>query len=78
MRLFLAVAVLMLAFVAYTAAEEETVQEKLNKFAERVADAGRTVADGARTQYDRLRNSEFATNAKNWFQRQVEKLQSKS
>lgn len=53
-----------MVFLIPIAAEEETVQEKLNKFAERVADAGRTVADGARTQYDRFRNSEFATNAK--------------
>ncbi|KAI3361197.1 hypothetical protein L3Q82_013397 [Scortum barcoo] len=73
MRLYLAVAVLMLAFVAYTEAQEETIEEKFNKFGEQVAAVGRDIAEKAKTGFESFQNSEFYTTSRNWFQEQMHK-----
>merc|ERR1712189_41919 len=66
MRLYLAVAVLMLAFVAYTEAQEETIEQK--------SEVGKSLADRAKTTFDQIQTSEFASTTKSWFEEQVEKL----
>uniref|UniRef100_A0A3Q3JI92 Uncharacterized protein n=1 Tax=Monopterus albus TaxID=43700 RepID=A0A3Q3JI92_MONAL len=43
MRLYLAVAVLMLAFVAYTEAQEDTLQERFTKFTEQISELSRSM-----------------------------------
>ncbi|CAJ1062664.1 apolipoprotein C-I-like [Xyrichtys novacula] len=68
MRLYLAVAVLMLAFVAYTEAQDDTIEEKFSKFGDQVADLGRNIAEKAKTTWSEIQNSEFATNSRNWFE----------
>ncbi|XP_073342283.1 apolipoprotein C-I-like [Pagrus major] len=76
MRLFLAVAVLMLAFVAYTEAQEESIEQKFTQFGERVSQVGQDLAEKARTAFDSISNSEAVTNTKNWFSEHIEKLKS--
>ncbi|XP_073342284.1 apolipoprotein C-I-like [Pagrus major] len=74
MRLFLAVAVLMLAFVAYTEAQEETIEQKFTEFGERVTQVGQDLAEKAKTAFENINNSEFAVTSRNWFSEQIEKL----
>ncbi|XP_028280358.1 apolipoprotein C-I [Parambassis ranga] len=74
MRLYLAVALLMLAFVAYTEAQEDTIEQKFTKFGEQISELSRNLAEKAKTAFQDINTSEFATNAKNWFTEQFEKL----
>uniref|UniRef100_A0A3Q0SIQ8 Apolipoprotein C-I n=1 Tax=Amphilophus citrinellus TaxID=61819 RepID=A0A3Q0SIQ8_AMPCI len=79
MRLYLAVAVLMLAFVAYTEAqEEETLDQKLSAFGDKLTEFGRSIADKAKTTFQDIHNSEFGTNARNWFREAFEKMKAKA
>ncbi|XP_059195424.1 apolipoprotein C-I [Centropristis striata] len=75
MKLYLAVAVLMLAFVAYTEAQEETIEQKLATFTSQVNDVGRTLAEKAKTALTEFQESEFAKKTTSWFQEQVQKFQ---
>lgn len=77
MRLYLAVAVLMLAFVAYTEAQEETIEQKFVKFGEQMSEVGKSLADRAKTTFDQIQTSEFASTTKSWFEEQIEKLKTK-
>ncbi|XP_030606045.1 apolipoprotein C-I [Archocentrus centrarchus] len=77
MRLYLAVAVLMLAFVAYTEAQEETVDQRLSAFGDKLTEFGRSIADKAKTTFQDIHNSEFGTNARNWFKDAFEKMKAK-
>ncbi|XP_020505998.1 apolipoprotein C-I [Labrus bergylta] len=78
MRLFLAVAVLMLAFVAYTEAqEEETVQQKLSNLGDQMTEMGKNLAEKAKTTFDELSNSQFASDTRDWFTKHIEQLKSK-
>ncbi|KAF3692149.1 hypothetical protein EXN66_Car007825 [Channa argus] len=73
MRLYLAVAMLMLAFVAYTEAQEDTIQDKFSQFGDKLTDLGRQVADHAKTAYDQFQNSK----AGQWFTDNINKLKAK-
>nr|AIL82446.1 apolipoprotein C-1 [Channa striata] len=73
MRLFFAVAVLMLAFVAYTEAQEDSIQERFSKWGEHLSDFGRQVSDHARNAYEQLQNSK----AGQWFNDHINKLKAK-
>ncbi|XP_044063235.1 apolipoprotein C-I [Siniperca chuatsi] len=77
MRLYLALAVLMLAFVAYTEAQEETIEAKFTKFGEQMSEMTRTLADKAKVTFEQIHTSDFAVNTRNWLQEQVEKLKTK-
>ncbi|XP_040923806.1 apolipoprotein C-I [Betta splendens] len=76
MRLYLAVAVLMLAFVAYTEAQDQTV-EKMTRITDQLSEIGRNLADNARTTFEKIQNSPFAQNAKTWLDEQIDKLKQK-
>ncbi|KAM8735107.1 apolipoprotein C-I [Acanthopagrus schlegelii] len=77
MRLFLAVAVLMLAFIAYTEAQEETAEQKLAKFGKQMTEMGKNLAEKAKTTFENINNSEFAVTSRNWFTEQLEKLKTR-
>ncbi|XP_028437125.1 apolipoprotein C-I [Perca flavescens] len=77
MKLYLAVAVLMLAFVAYTEAQEETIEQKLAAFQDRLNEMGKTLAEKAKTTFEQVHTSELAVNAQNWFREQYENLKAK-
>ncbi|XP_040899396.1 apolipoprotein C-I [Toxotes jaculatrix] len=77
MRLYLAVAVLMLAFVAYTEAQEETFTDRLTSFGEQLQVMARELAEKAKTAFKEVQNSDVAVNSKNWIQDQFEKLTNK-
>ncbi|KAK9514082.1 hypothetical protein VZT92_027571 [Zoarces viviparus] len=81
MKLYLAVAVLMLAFVAYTEAqdqeEELTIEHRLNNFGEQVVGVSKTLAEKAKTTFEEIQNSKFATDSRDWFQRQIDNLKAK-
>ncbi|XP_030250215.1 apolipoprotein C-I [Sparus aurata] len=77
MRLFLAVAVLMLAFIAYTEAQEETTEQTFAKFGEQMTEMGKDLAEKAKTTFENINNSEFAVTSRNWFTQQLEKLKNR-
>ncbi|KAM4736701.1 apolipoprotein C-I [Anableps anableps] len=77
MRLYLAAAVLLLALVAYTEAQDDTIAEKFSNFGDQVTEFGKNVAEKAKTHFDNFRTSEFAENTSNWFREQFQKIKSK-
>ncbi|XP_034553890.1 apolipoprotein C-I [Notolabrus celidotus] len=77
MRLYLAVAVLMLALVAYTEAQDDTVEQKFAKFGEQMTELGQNLADKTQTAFQGIHESEFATTTRDWFAKQMEKLKAK-
>ncbi|XP_051263162.1 apolipoprotein C-I [Dicentrarchus labrax] len=77
MRLYLAVAVLLLALVAYTEAQEDTVERRFAEFGNQMTEMGKNLAEKAKTTLDQIRDSEFAVNSRNWFNDQFEKLKTK-
>ncbi|XP_047454733.1 apolipoprotein C-I [Mugil cephalus] len=77
MRLYLAVAMLMLAFVAYTEAQEETVEQRFAKFGDQMSEFGRTLAEKAKSTFQDIQTSDFITSSRDWFSQQLEKLKSK-
>ncbi|XP_036928814.1 apolipoprotein C-I isoform X2 [Acanthopagrus latus] len=77
MRLFLAVAVLMLAFIAYTEAQEETIEQKVAQFGERVTQVGQDLAEKVKTAFDSVHNSDAMTKTRDWFTEQFEAFKTK-
>ncbi|XP_038566877.1 apolipoprotein C-I [Micropterus salmoides] len=77
MRLYLAVAVLVLAFVAYTEAQEETIEQRFSKFGEQMTQFGDDLAEKTKAAITQIQNSDFAVSSRNWFQEQIEKLRNK-
>lgn len=78
MKLYLALAVLMLAFVAYTEAQDAQggIEESFARFTEQVNELGRDWAAKAKTTFEGIQQSEFAQTSRNWFQEQFEKVKS--
>ncbi|XP_017270782.1 apolipoprotein C-I [Kryptolebias marmoratus] len=72
MRLYLAVAVLMLAFVAYTEAQD--ADSGFANFQDRLSEFGRNVAEKAKDTIDTIKNSEVAQKTQNWFEEKFAKL----
>uniref|UniRef100_A0A672FJ29 Apolipoprotein C-I-like n=1 Tax=Salarias fasciatus TaxID=181472 RepID=A0A672FJ29_SALFA len=58
MRLFLAVAVLMLALVAYTEAQDDTLEAKLNKIKDQFTEMGSNLADHLSTTFRNVQDSD--------------------
>ncbi|KAM6935973.1 apolipoprotein C-I [Lycodopsis pacificus] len=81
MKLYLAVAVLMLAFVAYTEAqdqvEEQTIEQRFSNFGEQVAEVGKNLAEKAKTTFEEIQSSKFAADSRDWFQTQIDNLKAK-
>ncbi|KAK2844833.1 hypothetical protein Q5P01_011492 [Channa striata] len=64
----------MLAFVAYTEAQEESIQDKFSKWSEHLSDIGRQVSDHARNAFEQFQNSK----AGQWFSDNLNKLKAKA
>ncbi|KAF6716602.1 Apolipoprotein C-I [Oryzias melastigma] len=75
MKLYLAVAVLMLAFVAYTEAQE--ADATYTKIRDQLTEFGKTFAEKAKTTFDTIQTSEFAETTRNWFTSTFDKLKTK-
>uniref|UniRef100_A0A672YDC3 Uncharacterized protein n=1 Tax=Sphaeramia orbicularis TaxID=375764 RepID=A0A672YDC3_9TELE len=58
MRLYLAVAVLVLAFVAYTEAQEETMEQKIANVGSQITEFGQQVAEQTKAALESFKNSE--------------------
>ncbi|XP_019948351.2 apolipoprotein C-I [Paralichthys olivaceus] len=67
MKLFLAVAVLMLALVAYTEAQDDSIGDTFTRFGDKMQEMGRDLADRAKTTFEEISSSEAAVKTKNWF-----------
>ncbi|XP_061574438.1 apolipoprotein C-I [Cololabis saira] len=76
MRLYLAVALLMVALVAFTEAQEAGIEEKFTKFGEQMSEFGRNFAEKAKDTFQNIGNSEFGETTRNWFTEQFEKIKS--
>ncbi|XP_068426535.1 apolipoprotein C-I [Clinocottus analis] len=74
MRVYLAVAVLMLAFVAYTEAQEQTMEQKFADFTQQVSDVTSNLAEKAKATFEDIKTSKFAVDSRDWFQTQIEKM----
>ncbi|KAM3613834.1 uncharacterized protein V6R79_005622 [Siganus canaliculatus] len=68
MKLYLAVAVLMLAFVAHTEAQEETIEQKFATFNSQMSEFTRNLAEKAKTAMQ-----DINTKSANWFQEQFQR-----
>nr|QCP69310.1 apolipoprotein C1 [Lateolabrax maculatus] len=81
MRLYLAAAVLMLAFVAYAEAQdaqqEDTVEQRFAKLGEHMSAIGQTLAEKTKSTIEQLQASEFAAQTKSWFEGLVEKTKAR-
>ncbi|XP_033958910.1 apolipoprotein C-I [Pseudochaenichthys georgianus] len=91
MRLYLVVAMLVLALAAFTqaqdaeaaveapveAAVEETVEEKFAVFTNQMGEMGKKLADKAQTTFEGIRSSEFVASSQSWFEKQLEKFKQK-
>ncbi|XP_063343318.1 apolipoprotein C-I [Pelmatolapia mariae] len=78
MRLYLAVAVLMLAFVAYTEAQDDTsIQDRFDKFGQKLTEIGQSLAEKTKTAFHDIHNSEFGTSTRNWFTDAFQKIKDK-
>ncbi|XP_026040287.1 apolipoprotein C-I [Astatotilapia calliptera] len=78
MRLYLAVAVLMLAFVAYTEAQDDTsFTDKFDRFGQKLTEIGQSLAEKTKNAFDDIHNSEFGTSTRNWFSDAFEKMKAK-
>ncbi|CAL8247519.1 unnamed protein product [Lota lota] len=82
MKLYLAVAVLLLALA--TQSEAQTVEgptdaivDKFNQFGDTVSELGQDIALKTKTAFQRIHESEFATSSRNWFSDQLEKMKAK-
>ncbi|XP_034089669.1 apolipoprotein C-I [Gymnodraco acuticeps] len=81
MRLYLVVAMLVLALAAFTQAQEAeaeaTVEEKFAVFTNQMGEMGKNLADKAQTTFEGIRSSEFVASSQTWFEQQMEKIKQK-
>ncbi|KAM4600319.1 apolipoprotein C-I [Polymixia lowei] len=76
MKLYLAVAVLMLAFAALTDAEEvdTTIQDRFTDFGTQISQGAQDIAEKTKQAFQDFHESEFVLNTKSWFERQFDKV----
>uniref|UniRef100_A0A672YEM5 Apolipoprotein C-I n=1 Tax=Sphaeramia orbicularis TaxID=375764 RepID=A0A672YEM5_9TELE len=74
MRLYLAVAVLVLAFVAYTEAQEETMEQKIANVGSQITEFGQQVAEQTKAALESFKNSETTQKIKSWADEYIEMI----
>ncbi|KAL7886665.1 hypothetical protein AOLI_G00043860 [Acnodon oligacanthus] len=75
MRLYLAVAALMLVLLAHAEAQEEpTIEQHFANFQTKVMELGKDLSEKATAAFKKLEESEFATKTTNWFNEQMSKI----
>ncbi|XP_055019644.1 apolipoprotein C-I-like [Boleophthalmus pectinirostris] len=77
MKLYLALAVLVLAFVAYTEAQDDTAEDGFNRVHQSVTEFGKTALERAQAALNDFNNNEKVQKAKTWFQEQIEKIKNR-
>ncbi|XP_023688963.1 apolipoprotein C-I [Paramormyrops kingsleyae] len=77
MRLSIAIAVLVLAVIANSEAEEPTLEEQFAKFQNQMKDFADDVAVKTKSTLDQIHQSEFAAKTRNWFTEQFDKMKQK-
>ncbi|XP_066539767.1 apolipoprotein C-I [Hoplias malabaricus] len=74
MRLYLAVAALMLVLAAQTEAQESTIGERFSDFHTKVMEFGQDLSEKTVAAFKKIEESEFATKSKNWLTEQFGKI----
>uniref|UniRef100_A0A8B9KCJ9 Apolipoprotein C-I n=1 Tax=Astyanax mexicanus TaxID=7994 RepID=A0A8B9KCJ9_ASTMX len=75
MRLYLAIAALVLVLAAHAEAQEEpTIEQHFASFHTKVKEFGSDVAEKTMATIKEIEQSEFAAKTKNWFTEQFEKM----
>ncbi|XP_061802488.1 apolipoprotein C-I [Nerophis lumbriciformis] len=74
MRLYLALAVLLLALVAYTEAQDDTMQQKFANVGDQLSEFGQTIAEKTKTAFQTIQDSDFAVATRDFFKNGFEKL----
>ncbi|XP_007231203.2 apolipoprotein C-I [Astyanax mexicanus] len=75
MRLYLAIAALVLVLAAHAEAQEEpTIEQHFANFHTKVKEFGSDVAEKTMATIKEIEQSEFAAKTKNWFTEQFEKM----
>ncbi|KAK3551856.1 hypothetical protein QTP70_030229 [Hemibagrus guttatus] len=78
MKLYLAVATLMLVLIAHSeAAEEPTIEEQVANFHAKIQAFGTDLSDKATKALKELTDSELFTKTSNWFTDKFEKVKNK-
>ncbi|XP_058272203.1 apolipoprotein C-I [Hemibagrus wyckioides] len=78
MKLYLAVATLMLVMIAHSeATEEPTIEEHFANFQAKLQEFGTDLGEKTSKVLKDLDNSEFVTKTKNWLSVNLEKLKNK-
>ncbi|XP_076008850.1 apolipoprotein C-I [Genypterus blacodes] len=75
MKLYLAVAVLLLALAAYTEAQDAgTFEEKVTQLGTQVSEVTKDWVDKAKVALEGIPTSEIATNMKTWVNDQISRM----
>ncbi|XP_072535130.1 apolipoprotein C-I [Salminus brasiliensis] len=78
MRLYLAVAALMLVLATHAEAQEEpTIEQHFANFHSKIKEFGSDLTDKTMATFKEIEQSEFATKTRNWFSEQFEKMKQK-
>ncbi|KAK5861891.1 hypothetical protein PBY51_017331 [Eleginops maclovinus] len=79
MRVYLVVAMLVLALAAFTVAQEqeEAVEQKFADFTSQMSEMGKNLAEKAKTTFEDIKNSDFVANSQSWFDRNLELMKQK-
>ncbi|KAM8847112.1 apolipoprotein C-I-like [Synchiropus splendidus] len=75
MKLYLAVAVLLLAFVAYT--DAQGVEERFDEIRQQFAEMGQTFVEKAKSGFQQVQDSQIPEKVRNFFQEYYEKMVAK-
>ncbi|XP_060777220.1 apolipoprotein C-I isoform X2 [Neoarius graeffei] len=75
MKLYLAVAILMLVLIAHSeAVEEPTIEQHFANFHAKLKDLGEGLSEKASSVFEHFQNSDLATKTTSWFAEHFEKL----
>ncbi|XP_061770673.1 apolipoprotein C-I-like [Nerophis ophidion] len=74
MRLYLAIGVLLLALLAYTEAQDDTIQQRFANVGDQLSEFGQSIAEKTKAAMKTIQDSDFAIATRNFFQNGFEKL----
>ncbi|XP_061920343.1 apolipoprotein C-I-like [Entelurus aequoreus] len=74
MRLYLALAVLLLALLAYTEAQDDTMQQKFSNVGDQITEFGQSIAEKTKKAFQTIQDSDFAVATRDFFRNGFEKL----
>ncbi|KAM9488413.1 apolipoprotein C-I [Clarias gariepinus] len=78
MRLYLAIAALMLVLIAHSeAAEEPTIEQHFANFHEKIKELGENFGEKATNAWRQLESSDFFSKSSDWFTEQFQNIKQK-